>query len=430
MAEHDVVVVGAGIAGLTAARDLAMGGLSVLLLESSERVGGKVSGHTVAGVELDAGAESFATRGDTVAALIRELGLADQLADPNPVGAWLYRADGSAHPLPRTGMLGIPGTPMATDVIEIVGLAGSLRAQLDALIPGVVGARETRLGPLVRRRMGRRVLDRLVAPVVSGVHSQHPDDLEADRVAPGLRAALRKNDSLAKAVLALRAAAPAGTSVGGIRGGIHRLAAELHRDVAAFGGETRFGCTVRSVDADGVTTATGERIGSRRTVFTSATVTGGSPIVLATMMLDLPALDSAPRGTGLLVESGSTTVTAKALTHGTAKWGWLAEAAGEHRHVLRLSYDATRLDSGDLAERARMDAQALLGVQIPAGAVEGFARVEWSSSPTAVPVPDGVVAIGESVAGTGLAAVVAQARREAGGLLSELAGRPTGPEDD
>src|SRR5690554_1921842 len=93
----DVVVVGAGIAGLTAARDLVMGGLSVLLLEASASVGGKVRSHTIAGVELDAGAESFATRGDTVAALVRELGLGDDLVPPNPAGAWLYRADGSAH---------------------------------------------------------------------------------------------------------------------------------------------------------------------------------------------------------------------------------------------------------------------------------------------------------------------------------------------
>src|SRR5690554_5584638 len=96
----DVLIVGAGIAGLTAARDLAMGGLRVTLLESSDRVGGKVTGHTVAGVELDSGAESFATRGEVVASLVRELGLADELQHPNPDGAWLYQRDGAAHPLP------------------------------------------------------------------------------------------------------------------------------------------------------------------------------------------------------------------------------------------------------------------------------------------------------------------------------------------
>src|SRR5690606_14634016 len=140
------------------------------VLERSDSAGGKARSITVTGLELDAGAESFATRGDTVASLVRELGLGDDLARPRSDGAWLYSADGSAHPLPQTGVLGIPGSPMAADVIQLIGLRGALRAQLDSLIPGPVGGREKFLGPLVRKRMGRRVLDRLVTPVAAGVH--------------------------------------------------------------------------------------------------------------------------------------------------------------------------------------------------------------------------------------------------------------------
>ncbi|KAK2736977.1 monoamine oxidase n [Colletotrichum kahawae] len=38
---HDVIVIGAGFAGLTAARDLSLQGLSVLLLEARDRIGGR-----------------------------------------------------------------------------------------------------------------------------------------------------------------------------------------------------------------------------------------------------------------------------------------------------------------------------------------------------------------------------------------------------
>lgn len=437
MAETDVVVVGAGIAGLTAARELARSGLSVTVVESSAGVGGKVRSHTVAGLELDAGAESFATRGGTVRDLITELGLGGDLVSPNPAGAWLHHSDGRAHPLPRTGILGIPGTPLARDVLDIVGFPGAFRAQMDALLPGFVGAGESRLGPLVRRRMGRKVLDRLVTPIVMGVHSQHPDALEADRVAPGLRAALRKHDSLARAVLALRAAAPAGTSVGGLRGGMHRLAGELHRDVLAHGGQVLVERTVQSVDAAGVTLTTGERINARHAVLdsTPGKVTAGgeadgAAIVLATLVVTSAELDAAPRGTGVLVESGSA-VAAKALTHASAKWAWLGAEAGQHRHVLRLSYDSRRTEVADLSAQARADAGLLLGVHLPAEAVQGFARVMWRSAPTSPPaVPDGVVAIGEAAAGTGLAAVIGQARQAAAAILSELAETGSGRGDD
>src|SRR5690606_26893158 len=124
--------------------------------------------------------------------------------------------------------------------------------------------------------------------------------------------------------------------------------------------------------------------------FTSAASTGGTPVVLATLVVDLPSLDSAPRGTGLLVETGPT-VTAKALTHATAKWGWLADSLPAHRHVLRLSYNADRVQTeleqqANLEQLARADAALLLGVDIPADAVVGFARTDWVTAPDAAPV--------------------------------------------
>ena len=97
------------------------------------------------------------------------------------------------------------------------------------------------LGDLVRRRMGPRVLDSLVAPVVLGIHSRHPDELEVDRVAPGLRKAIARTGSLSRAVLSLRAAAPAGSAVAGIDGGIHRIVDALVADLRQRGVSVRTG---------------------------------------------------------------------------------------------------------------------------------------------------------------------------------------------
>src|SRR6188768_2387445 len=170
-----VLVVGGGVAGLVAARRLALEGRRVTVLEQSTVLGGQVARQRVGGVDLDAAAESFATRDGSVARLLTELGLGGDIVHPRSDPAWLHRADDTAVPLPATGLLGIPGDPGAADVVRAIGAAGARRAAWDAILPAWVGADASTIGELVRRRMGRAVVDGLVAPVVRGVHSVEPD---------------------------------------------------------------------------------------------------------------------------------------------------------------------------------------------------------------------------------------------------------------
>ena len=71
-----VVVVGAGLAGLTAARDLAARGSEVVVLEARDRVGGRTHGIEVApGRWVDAGAAYLGRQHTALRALLGELGL-------------------------------------------------------------------------------------------------------------------------------------------------------------------------------------------------------------------------------------------------------------------------------------------------------------------------------------------------------------------
>ena len=421
---HDFVIVGGGIGGLVLARCLILGGRSVLIAEASDHLGGTVARHTVAGIELDAGAESFATRGDTVAALARTLKLEADIVEPNPAGAWLQPASGGAFRLPENSLLGIPGSPLARDVLAIIGSRAGFRAYADTLIPASVGSKAATLGELVRRRMGAAVVDQLVRPIARGVHSADADELPVDQVVPGLRAAIRRARSLSRAVLDLRAtSARAGSAVAGIRGGIYRIVDQLQSDLERFGVDIRLGAPATRIEADSI--HLGDRRESGRVIVAAPGVLGGaaagSRVVLATLVVDQPELDAAPRGTGVLVAEGAAGIRARALTHATAKWEWLARRA-EGRHVLRLSYDAEDADAHDdrgLAEIARADAAALLGVPIPASAVEGFARVAWYRPARVATTPDGIPLAGETIAGTGLANVVARSEALAGILLTD-----------
>ena len=412
------------MAGLVLARRLVLGGGDVILLEASDRLGGTVARQTVAGIKLDAGAESFATRGGSVAALATALGLGEDIVTPNPEGAWLQPVSGPAFRLPENSLLGIPRSPLATDVVAIIGARAAWRAYIETVMPGMIGSKSKTLGELVRRRMGPVVLDRLVRPVVRGVHSIDPDDLDLDQAIPGMRKALVRNGSLALAVADLReTSARAGSAVAGIRGGVYRLVEKLSAEMERFGVDVRLNARASALSSDHVM-VDGARIDGIVAGAASGLTDGpglGTRVILATLVVDQPLLDAAPRGTGLLVADGVSGIRARALTHATAKWEWLAEAAGG-KHVLRLSYDEAELPDNELAEVARADAAALLGVPLPASSILDFARVEWYRPARVTQPPDGPPLAGESIAGTGLANVVARSEALAGSLLEDSLG--------
>lgn len=79
-----VIVVGAGVAGLSAARALQRGGFDVLLLEARDRIGGRTWTRELAGAPVEMGAMYIhGTEGNPVAELSAELGLS---YDPRPWG--------------------------------------------------------------------------------------------------------------------------------------------------------------------------------------------------------------------------------------------------------------------------------------------------------------------------------------------------------
>ena len=76
MPDFDVVVVGAGLAGLTAARDLVAAGRTVAVLEARDRVGGRLLNQPIGdGKVVESGGQWIGPTQDRVAALARELAL-------------------------------------------------------------------------------------------------------------------------------------------------------------------------------------------------------------------------------------------------------------------------------------------------------------------------------------------------------------------
>ncbi|TFH52449.1 FAD-binding protein [Actinomyces viscosus] len=254
----DALVVGGGIAGLTAAWDLVRAGLRPLLIEARGYTGGLVAAGRIGGARLDLGAEGFVVRGEAATSMLAELGL--RATAPHgrprlflpPLAPAAGGGDSSSwalHRFPRDAYLGIPADPLAPDVVEIIGTEAARRAAEDAVLPGSVGTGPddpADLASFVTARMGSGVLERLVRPIVAGIHSADPADLAADVVVPGLRRATAELGSLNAAVAAVlerrraRQDGAGGRSVdAAVEGGLFRLTDALREAIEAGGGSVR-----------------------------------------------------------------------------------------------------------------------------------------------------------------------------------------------
>ncbi|MFT4051365.1 MAG: FAD-dependent oxidoreductase [Microbacterium sp.] len=273
---HDtrVVVVGGGVAGLVAAWECAKVGMTVTLLEASDRLGGGIETADLDGLAVDLAADSFPRDAAPLVALLEELGL-DALVEAAATDtAWVAFAGASgalrAAPLPASAvtgdggaspaLAGVPANPWADNVRRVIGWSGAWRAYLDRLRPPLTIGREQSLGALVRSRMGARVRDRMVAPLTIGAWGVAPEDVDVDRQVPGLSAALTRTGSLGGAVEQLvRAAAPPAERAAAnsanpratLRGGMSVLVDALAAALVDLGGEVRTGVRPVALVRDG-----------------------------------------------------------------------------------------------------------------------------------------------------------------------------------
>ncbi|MCT9076045.1 protoporphyrinogen oxidase [Streptomyces fulvoviolaceus] len=384
-----VVVIGAGIAGLAAAHRLVQRGARVTVLEASDRVGGKLLPGEIAGARVDFGAESMLARRPEAVALAREVGLTDRLQPPATATASLWTR-GALRPMPKGHVMGVPGTASAlTGVLSDEGLA---RIERDADLPRTEVGDDVAVGEYVAARLGREVVDRLVEPLLGGVYAGDAYRISMRSAVPQLYQAALTHDSLTEAVREIQAKMAANQQTGpvfmGIEGGVGSLPLAVAESVRAGGGEIVTGASVtelRREAAGGWRVVAGDRVlhADAVVVAVPAPVAAGllraeapaaatelAAVEYASMALVSLAYRRAditlPEGSGFLVPPVDGR-TIKASTFASQKWGWIAEENPDLL-VLRTSvgrYGETEIlgrDDAGLVDVSRQDLEAATGL--------------------------------------------------------------------
>ncbi|HYT39669.1 MAG TPA: protoporphyrinogen oxidase, partial [Acidimicrobiia bacterium] len=177
-----VVVVGGGIAGLTAALDLADGGAPVTVVEAGDRLGGKIFTHRVDGLVVEAGADSFLSSKPAGLALCERLGITDRLVNSKEEDRRTFVwSRGRLRELPEGLVLGSPARAWSLLHSGLLSPVGTARLVADVAVPrrrtgqedgrGDREAAEETVAGFFTRRLGGEAYSRVVEPLLAGIHA-------------------------------------------------------------------------------------------------------------------------------------------------------------------------------------------------------------------------------------------------------------------
>ncbi|MGH3210841.1 MAG: protoporphyrinogen oxidase, partial [Trebonia sp.] len=211
-----VVVIGGGIAGLSAAFFLRDDPVRVTVLEGSPRLGGKLSASDVAGVAMDEGAEALLARRPEGIDLVTAVGLGGDLVPAGVTSSAIYTR-GAMRSLPRRQFMGVPADLDELSATGVISPEGVARARDESSRPGE--AADVSVTEYIGSRLGVEIVDRLVDPLLGGVYAGRSADLSFRATLAPLAAATPGHATLTEAAASLLPPAPAQPAAGAARAG-------------------------------------------------------------------------------------------------------------------------------------------------------------------------------------------------------------------
>jgi oxygen-dependent protoporphyrinogen oxidase len=203
-ANKNVIVIGGGISGLSAAYDLTRAGVDCTILEKQPRVGGVIETRIADECTLECGPDSFLSAKPDALALIKELGLEAGVIGSNDHQRTTYIwKRGRLIALPEGVMMIVPSRVWPMVKSPLLSWPTKIRMGLEYFRkPGV--SQDRSVAEFVIDHFGRETLDYLAEPLLSGVYGGDPAKLSVGSVLPRFLQMEAKYGSLVRGVLEAR----------------------------------------------------------------------------------------------------------------------------------------------------------------------------------------------------------------------------------
>jgi protoporphyrinogen/coproporphyrinogen III oxidase len=197
----NVVVIGAGVSGLTAAYRAQQRGVKVTLLEASVRAGGVIRTVRHDGCLLEAGPDCWVSTKPAGIELVKELGLESELTGTREgLRRSFILHKGTLKRMPEGFFLLAPTSIGALLRTRTLSLPGKLRMGLEFFKPVRQDDSDESLADFVRRRFGREALERIAQPMIAGIYTADPEKLSLQATFPQLITMEREHRSVIRAL--------------------------------------------------------------------------------------------------------------------------------------------------------------------------------------------------------------------------------------